>query len=130
MLTINKAVAVIAVLLLGIWSPEASAADPKPEGEPAKKAAKKKKDPVAELFIAKCASCHSVGKGDRVGPDLKDVHKRRDRAWLTKMVATPSSMLTSDAEARKMLKKYKNVKMPDLGLKASQVKSLVELLAP
>ena len=29
-------------------------------------------DPAAvDLFVRKCASCHTVGEGDRVGPDLK-----------------------------------------------------------
>ena len=38
-------------------------------------------DPAIDLYVAKCASCHTVGKGDRVGPDLAGVHTRRDAAW-------------------------------------------------
>ncbi len=85
-------------------------------------------DPRIELFVAKCASCHTVGKGDRVGPDLSGVHTRRDRAWLQQMIQTPSSMLSSDADARNLLLQYNGVKMPDLGLSAEDVSSLIDLV--
>lgn len=32
-----------------------------------------------QTFNKICIACHTVGEGIRVGPDLKDVHKRRDR---------------------------------------------------
>ncbi len=84
--------------------------------------------PAEQLFSEKCASCHSIGKGDRVGPDLKGAHERRDDAWLSKMIATPSALLGTDADARAMLKKYNNVRMPDLGLSGEEVSTLVELI--
>lgn len=85
-------------------------------------------DPQIDLFVAKCASCHTVGKGDRVGPDLKDVVGRRDRAWLERFIQTPSSLLDSDPAARALLQEWKGVRMPDLGLDAGQVRALVELV--
>src|SRR3954463_8866896 len=33
------------------------------------------------LFKSRCAACHTIGKGDAVGPDLANVFERRDRAW-------------------------------------------------
>ena len=86
-------------------------------------------DPAVELFVAKCASCHSVGKGKRVGPDLAGAHERRDRAWLEQMIQRPSAMLSRDAEARRLLLDYGNVRMPDLGLGDGQVASLIDLIA-
>lgn len=85
-------------------------------------------DPVAELFVGKCASCHTVGKGPRVGPDLANVHQRRERAWIERFVGAPSTMLDSDGEARKLVAEFKGVRMPDLGLTAEQVTSLVDLV--
>ena len=85
-------------------------------------------DPMVDLFVAKCASCHTVGKGDRVGPDLAGVHSRRDAAWLATFVKTPSKLLDSDAAAREMLAKYNNVRMPDLGLTDDQVEGLISLV--
>lgn len=35
-------------------------------------------DPVAKIFSAKCAACHTFGKGDIKGPDLiKSINKKR-----------------------------------------------------
>ena len=90
--------------------------------------ANKAQSPAEDLFARKCGSCHTVGKGVRVGPDLKDVNKRRGRAWLESFVAAPSGMLDSDAEARNLLAEFKGVRMPDLGIAAPDVKSLVDLV--
>jgi mono/diheme cytochrome c family protein len=84
--------------------------------------------PAEDLFARKCGSCHTVGKGQRVGPDLKDVAKRRPRAWLDSFVKAPSAMLDSDADARNLLADFKGVRMPDLGLQDADVKSLVDLV--
>ncbi len=80
------------------------------------------------MFTERCASCHSIGKGDRVGPDLKGAADRRDRAWLAKMIKTPSEMTKSDPDAKALLKKFKNIQMPDLGLTDAQVASLIETI--
>ena len=84
--------------------------------------------PGEELFAEKCGSCHGVGKGDRVGPDLKGVHERRSADWLAKMIKTPNALLGSDPDARALLKKYNNVRMPDLGLTDADVAMLIELI--
>ncbi|MFW6198464.1 MAG: c-type cytochrome, partial [Acidobacteriota bacterium] len=86
-------------------------------------------DPMVELFVGKCASCHTIGDGDRVGPDLQGVHTERDRDWLHSMIQTPSQMLASDAQARQLLARYNGVKMPDLGLDDAQVQGLIDLIA-
>jgi len=99
------------------------------EGAKTAPAEEKPQDPSEELFAEKCGSCHSIGKGDRVGPDLKGAHERRDREWLVKFVSAPSKMLDSDATAKELLKKYKNVRMPDLGLQPDQVEALADLIA-
>lgn len=85
--------------------------------------------PAEDLFARKCASCHTVGKGVRIGPDLKDAHKRRSRAWLERFVRAPSALLDADAEARNLLSEFKGVRMPDLGLSDADVKALVDLIA-
>ena len=56
-------------------------------------------DPAAvDLFVRKCGSCHTVGKGDRVGPDLKGAVERRGRPWVERFVGEPSAMLDSDPQ--------------------------------
>jgi len=81
-----------------------------------------------EVYLTKCASCHSIGGGRLVGPDLKGVAQRRDSAWLAKFIKAPSSMLDSDAEAKEMLAEYGGLRMPDLGLTDDQVADLVSML--
>jgi protein SCO1 len=73
--------------------------------------------PGEALFIKGCSSCHTVGKGDRVGPDLSGVTGRRARDWLTKFVSRPDKVFAEkDPVAMAMLKKYRGVRMPNLGL--------------
>jgi mono/diheme cytochrome c family protein len=86
------------------------------------------RDPTEELFSRKCASCHTIGKGVRVGPDLKDVHTRRNADWLKRFIQTPSAMLDTDADARKLLKESNGVRMPDLGLTGEQADAMTALV--
>jgi cytochrome c2 len=87
-------------------------------------------DPATvELFVAKCASCHTVGKGNRVGPDLRGAVERRGRPWVERFVAAPSGMLDTDSQARDLLKQFGGVRMPDLGITAAQAVQLADLIA-
>lgn len=86
-------------------------------------------DPAVDLFARKCGSCHTVGKGQRVGPDLKGALDRRDRGWVERLVKAPSAMLDSDPTARQLVGQFGGVRMPDLGLSDADVKSLADLIA-
>ncbi len=80
------------------------------------------------LFQQKCAACHTIGQGDRVGPDLKGVAARRDPAFLARFISVPDKVLAAgDAIATRLLKKYK-VPMPNLGLTDAEVGALVAYL--
>ncbi|HEX7287703.1 MAG TPA: SCO family protein [Candidatus Angelobacter sp.] len=69
------------------------------------------------LFQTHCAACHTVGQGDKIGPDLKGVTSVRDRAWLMRFIQVPDQMLAGkDALATELFKKYKEVQMPNLRL--------------
>jgi mono/diheme cytochrome c family protein len=60
-----------------------------------------------EMFMAKgCGSCHKVGGGKLVGPDLQGVLTRRDQTWVAKMILRPEVMLAQDPEAKKLLTQY------------------------
>jgi len=85
-------------------------------------------DPTVELFVAKCSSCHTVGQGVRVGPDLADAHVRRERSWLREMIQNPSDLLNRDADARRLLVDHNNVRMPDLDITSEQADMLIDLI--
>lgn len=63
-------------------------------------------------FESKCLACHSIGGGDKMGPDLLGVTKRRTDAWFVKWMKDPEGMVKTDPIGREMLAKYK-VPMPN-----------------
>jgi protein SCO1 len=80
-------------------------------------------------FRNHCAACHTVGEGDRIGPDLAGVTKNRQRAWLEKYLIAPEKVLASgDPIATKLFAKYKNVPMPNLSLSNDDVKIILDFL--
>ncbi len=44
------------------------------------------------LFQSRCSACHTIGAGDRLGPDLLGVTTRRERSWLARFLAQPEQM--------------------------------------
>ena len=81
------------------------------------------------LFQSKCGACHTIGQGDKVGPDLAGVTAQRERAWLTRYIRVPDEMLAEgDPIAAGLFKKYKQVRMPNLGLNADEVADLLSYL--
>jgi protein SCO1/2 len=81
------------------------------------------------LFQTKCAACHTIGKGDTIGPDLWGVTRLRDRAWLARFLKTPDAMLEEgDSIATALFAKYKQVPMPNLRLGDGDVQVLLAYL--
>ena len=73
--------------------------------------------PGYALFNRACASCHTIGQGDRIGPDLAGVSARRPREWLKTFISRPDQMRASgDPVALELYEKYNRVMMPFLGL--------------
>ena len=46
---------------------------------------------AASLFTDNCAPCHNIGEPGGAGPDLRNIAKRRERAWLLAYVLDPPS---------------------------------------
>lgn len=84
----------------------------------------------ATLFGKKCAACHTVGEGDRVGPDLMGVTSRRDRQWLEGFIRTPGRYFDSgDQVATDLLAKYNGIRMPDQELTDDELSGLIDYFA-
>ncbi|RMD96986.1 MAG: hypothetical protein D6812_16070, partial [Deltaproteobacteria bacterium] len=79
----------------------------------------------AARFAQQCSKCHTIGQGDRVGPDLKDVTKRRKRDWLIGFITAPGRYLDTDPIARKLLERYNGVRMAELGLSRSEAEAMI-----
>jgi protein SCO1/2 len=81
------------------------------------------------LFSTRCAACHTIGKGDSIGPDLFGVAGARDRNWLKRFIAVPDQMLAEkDPLATALFKKYNEVQMPNLRLPEEDVASLISFI--
>jgi len=81
------------------------------------------------LFATRCAACHTIGNGDKVGPDLLGVTSVRDRAWLGRIITEPDKLIDEkDPIATALFKKYNEVRMPRLNLAEADVNTLIEFM--
>ena len=87
-------------------------------------------DKGQHLFESRCSACHSVGGGDRIGPDLAGVTERRERAWVARYISAPEKVrAASDPTAAALAKRFPDVRMPNLGLGTQDVSDLLGFLA-
>jgi nitrite reductase (NO-forming) len=114
-----------AIGLIAAGAPAAGAGETEHHNIPATAAPS---DPVAVkgklAFESKCLACHSIGGGDKLGPDLYGVSKRRNGAWLAKWLKSPEQMLQTDADAKIMLDKYK-LPMPNQILSDEEIRAFI-----
>ncbi|WP_300185378.1 c-type cytochrome [Bradyrhizobium sp.] len=83
-----------------------------------------------QLFQDKtCSACHTIGKGPLVGPDLKDVTKRRPHDWLEQWITAPDAVLAKkDEYAVNLMHQYHDMAMPNLGLSKGDVDNIIAYL--
>jgi len=94
----------------------------------------KQPDQGEYMFQTRCAACHTIGKGDSVGPDLAGLTSRREKAWVARYLHEPEQMLAEkDPIAVELYNKYQQVRMPNLGLSHDEIAALlgqIEKLSP
>jgi mono/diheme cytochrome c family protein len=85
---------------------------------------------AATVFRQSCMSCHTIGGGKLVGPDLKNVTQRKDRAWLIDFVADPKRVLDSgDPYAMKLKEEAGGAVMPPIaGMNRQRAEQLLALI--
>ena len=80
------------------------------------------------LFEQKCAPCHTIGGGKKVGPDLNGVTQRRNRDWLVRWIDSPKEMIASgDATSKEIVKGYA-IRMPSSGLSKEEIADVLSYL--
>lgn len=108
------------------WRPPAGAVPTDAKPIPLNMAAQ----PGQALYTRLCAGCHTVGRGDRVGPDLAGITGRRTSDWLASFIADPEKLRRrGDAIALELAAKYPTVRMPGLGVNKSDVGDLLSYVA-
>jgi cytochrome c2 len=85
---------------------------------------------AAGFFQQKCKACHTIGGGRLVGPDLKDVTKRKDRAWLEHFMQDPKAVIDSgDPYALQLKQEAREMVMPTLpGVTPQMARSLLDMI--
>lgn len=78
-----------------------------------------------ELFKV-CAACHSIGGGDLVGPDLKDVTEGREQDWLIRFIRNSQEVIQSgDPIAVEVFEAYNKIPMPPNDLSDDEILSIL-----
>ena len=85
---------------------------------------------TAQFFRQNCASCHTIGGGRLVGPDLKDVSQRKDRDWLVNFIQDPTAVLNSgDPYAAQLKLEAKGAVMQTIpGMTRDRADALLQLI--
>ncbi|MHC5108858.1 MAG: c-type cytochrome [Planctomycetota bacterium] len=85
---------------------------------------------TAAYYKQNCYSCHTIGGGRLVGPDLKDVTTRQDRDWLVRFMLNPQGMIDrGDPYAKQILEEARGVVMPPVaGLSRDRANLLLDLI--
>jgi cytochrome c551/c552 len=79
-----------------------------------------------QLFKTTCTTCHTIGKGKLVGPDLRDVQNRHEKAWILKWVKSSQTLVKAgDAQAVKLFNDNNRIPMPDHALSDDQISSIL-----
>ncbi len=82
------------------------------------------------LFKTKCSSCHTFGKGEHIGPDLKGVTERHSRPWLSAWIRSSETLIRDgDPDANALFQKYRRQRMPDHALSDALIGALLDYLA-
>jgi len=82
-----------------------------------------------QIFQDYCASCHTIGKGILVGPDLAGVTSRREESWLFRQIKEPNLLIEEkDPIAIQLLQEFDDMPMVELGLEDTEVKAVISYL--
>jgi protein SCO1/2 len=81
------------------------------------------------IFTTHCAACHTIGHGEKIGPDLLGVTNVRDHSWLERFISTPDRVIAEkDPIAVALYKKYNGVNMPNLRITDVELHNLIDFL--
>jgi mono/diheme cytochrome c family protein len=82
------------------------------------------------LFNRNCTSCHTIGGGRKVGPDLKGVTQKRKPDWIVKFVQSSKDVIASgDADAVALFNEFNKIPMPSHNLSSAEVLAIINFIA-
>src|SRR5687767_5046912 len=82
------------------------------------------------LFKTNCTQCHSIGKGVVIGPDLKDIEKRRPKEWLHKWIRNSQAVIKSgDKYGIDLFNKFNKTVMTPFNFKDDEMDAVLAYIA-
>ena len=82
-----------------------------------------------QIFKTNCISCHTIGGGRLIGPDLEGVSKKRNAEWLKQWINSSSDFIASgDADAISIFEEYNKVAMTSFYFEDEDMDALLTYL--
>ena len=82
-----------------------------------------------QIFQTLCTTCHTIGKGKLIGPDLAGVTLRREESWLKRQIIEPEMLLAeNDPIAMQLLQEANNIPLVPLGLGDAEATAVIAYL--
>ncbi len=79
-----------------------------------------------ETFAKSCIACHTIGSGDRVGPDLKGLEQRRTMEWIEQFILSSEKLINSgDKDAIENFEKFNKIRMQDFDFNPTELSDLI-----
>jgi len=93
---------------------------------PARAAETPEQTPAGRLFGARCTSCHTIGEGPKIGPDLVGVTDRRKPEWIRAFLSSPGAAIDKgDPTALELFNRFNKVRMPEQNLTGEEIEGLI-----
>ncbi len=97
---------------------------------PARSAEAPEQTPAGRLFGTRCTSCHTIGEGPKIGPDLLGVTERRTQDWIRTFLHSPGAAIDKgDPTAVELFSKFNKVRMPEQNLAEAEIDGLLAFFA-
>jgi len=82
-----------------------------------------------DIFKTNCMSCHTIGGGRLIGPDLYGITEKREAEWLKKWINSSADLIaTGDVDAIAIYEDYNKVAMPSFYFDDQIYDSLISYL--
>jgi mono/diheme cytochrome c family protein len=75
-----------------------------------------------------CNTCHRVGGGNLIGPDLAGVTQRRNEKWLTTWLKDPAAVVAKDPALQTWSHEFGDIIMPNQNLDEAEIAALIEYM--
>ena len=79
-----------------------------------------------EQLFKQCKACHTIGQGKLLGPDLIDISKKRDAAWLKSFIKSSQTMIKNgDPQAIAIFEEFNKIPMLDYNLPDADIDAMI-----